>query len=236
MQPAAPRFPVQPILLAVGFVLLVGIGMSTLWLARQSSEDASSVFRTVSVQEKLSTLLLNVRRAESGQRGYLLTGRQAYLSDYSSAAPTVETFLAELRALLGENPERGPILDQMAELVRAKMAELQRTIDLGNAGKRDEAIALVQTDEGLNSMAELRRLAQLVLADEQRILRVRSETTRQTNIRLLVVSLVGMALVVLIGAISVFLVQRASREREAARNELAERQCEPRRHCRSTHG
>ena len=222
MQPAAPRFPVQPVLLAIGFLLLVGIGMSTLWLARQSSEDASSVFRTVSVQEKLSTLLLNVRRAESGQRGYLLTGRQAYLSDYSGAAPTIETFLAELRALLGENPERGPILDQMAELVRAKMAELQRTIDLRNAGKRDEAIALVQTDEGLNSMAELRRLAQLVLADEQRILRVRSETTRQTNIRLLAVSLVGMALVVLIGALSVFLVQRASREREAARNELAD--------------
>jgi CHASE3 domain len=92
MQLAAPRFPVQPILLAVGFVLLVGIGMSTLWLARQSSEDASSVSRTVSVQEKLSTLLLNVRRAESSQRGYLLTGRQAYLLDYSAAAPTVETF------------------------------------------------------------------------------------------------------------------------------------------------
>ena len=71
-------------------------------------------------------------------------------------------------------------------------------------------------------MAELRRLAELLLADEQRLLRARSETTRQTNIRLLVLSLAGMALVVLIGAISVFLVQRASREREAARNELAD--------------
>ena len=106
------------------------------------NQTTSSVFRTVSVQEKLSTLLLNVRRAESGQRGYLLTGRQAYLSDYSAAAPTVETFLAELRALLGENPERGPILDQMAELVRAKMAELRRTIDLRNAGKHARRLHL----------------------------------------------------------------------------------------------
>ena len=151
MQPAAPRFPVQPVLLAIGFLLLVGIGMSTLWLARQSSEDASSVFRTVSVQEKLSTLLLNVRRAESGQRGYLLTGRQAYLSDYSGAAPTIETFLAELRALLGENPERGPILDQMAELVRAKMAELQRTIDLRNAGKRERRLHLCKRMKALTA-------------------------------------------------------------------------------------
>ena len=116
------------------------------------------------------------------------------------------------------------------------MAELRRTIDLRNAGKHDEALALVQSDEGLNSMAELRRLAELVLVDEQRLLRARSETTRQTNIRLLVLSLAGMALVVLIGAISVFLVQRASREREAARNELADANANSGRHRRSAHG
>jgi signal transduction histidine kinase len=215
------RFPVQPLLLAVGFVLLVVIGMSTVWLAKQSSEDARSVIRTVKVQEKLSTLLLNVRRAESGQRGYLLTGRQIYLSDYSTAAPTIGVFLTELRALLSDNPERGPILDQMAELTTAKMAELQKTIDLHNAGKNDEAIALVQSDEGLNSMATLRRLAERVLADEERLLLDRSETTRRNNDRLLAVSLVGTTLIVLIGALSVFLVQRTARQREAARHDLA---------------
>jgi hypothetical protein len=77
----------------------------------------------------------------------------------------------------------------MAELVRAKMAELQRTIDLRNAGKQDEAIALVQSDEGLNSMATLRGLAERVLADEERLLLDRSETTRRNNHRLLAVSL-----------------------------------------------
>jgi CHASE3 domain sensor protein len=42
-------------------------------------------------------------------------------------------------------------------IIRAKMAELQRTIDLHNAGKYDEAIALVQSDEGLSSMAAERQ-------------------------------------------------------------------------------
>jgi CHASE3 domain sensor protein len=108
---AVPRFSVQPILLGVGFALLVVIAVATVWLAEQSAADAKRVVATINVQGKLSDLLLNVRRAESGQRGYLLTGRQAYLSDYRDAAPTVETNLTELRAMMGDHSERIPVLD-----------------------------------------------------------------------------------------------------------------------------
>jgi signal transduction histidine kinase len=58
-------------------------------------------------------------------------------------------------------------------------------------------------------------------ADEERLLLARSAASRRNDARLLAVSLTGMALVVLIGALSVFLVQRTSRQRESARNELA---------------
>src|SRR6185437_7072729 len=85
--PAVPRFPVQPILLGVGFALLVAIGTATVWLAEQSAQDARSVVHTINVQEKLSNLLLNVRRAESGQRGFLLTGRQQYLLTIATPHP-----------------------------------------------------------------------------------------------------------------------------------------------------
>ena len=119
---AVPRFSIQPILLGVGFALLVAIGTATVWLAEQSAARRAARRRTpINVQEKLSNLLLNVRRAESGQRGYLLTGRQQYLLDYRDAAPAVETNLAELRTLMSDNPERGPVLDQMDALARAKM-------------------------------------------------------------------------------------------------------------------
>ncbi len=141
--PAVPRFPVQPILLGVGFALLVAIGTATVWLAEQSAQDARSVVRTINMQDKLSNLLLNVRRAESGQRGYLLTGRQSYLSDYRDAAPAVETSLAELRKLIGDSPERGPVLDQMDELARRKMTELAKTIEFQDSGQHEAAVALI---------------------------------------------------------------------------------------------
>lgn len=218
---AVPRFSIQPILLGVGFALLVAIGTATVWLAEQSAEDARRVVHTVNVQEKLSNLLLNVRRAESGQRGYLLTGRQQYLLDYRDAAPGVETNLAELRTLTSDNPERGPVLDQMDALARAKMDELAKTVELKDSGHHDAAMALVQSDDGFKTMNALRVLVERTSADEERLLLARSAASRRNDARLLAVSLTGMALVVLIGALSVFLVQRTSRQRESARNELA---------------
>src|SRR6476660_4980925 len=219
--PAAPRFPVQPILLGVGFALLVAIGTATVWLAEQSAQDARSVVHTINVQEKLSNLLLNVRRAESGQRGFLLTGRQQYLLDYRDAAPAVETYLAELRTLMSDNPDRGPVLDQMDATARTKMTELAKTIELQASGQHEAAVALVQSDDGFKSMNALRLLVERTLADEERLLLARSAASRRNDARLLAASLAGMALVVLIGALSVFLVQRTSRQRESARNELA---------------
>ena len=173
------------------------------------------------MQEKLSNLLLNVRRAESGQRGYLLTGRQQYLLDYRDAAPAVETYLAELRTLMSDNPDRGPVLDQMDATARAKMTELAKTIELKASGQHEAAVALVQSDDGFKTMNALRLLVERTLADEERLLLARSAASRRNDARLLAVSLAGMALVVLIGALSVFLVQRTSRQRESARNELA---------------
>ena len=218
---AVPRFSVQPILLGVGFALLVAIGVATVWLAEQSAADAKRVVAAINVQGKLSDLLLNVRRAESGQRGYLLTGRQAYLSDYRDAAPTVETNLTELRAMMGDHSEGIPVLDQVAALARAKMAELAKTVDLHDSGQIEAALATVQSDEGLKSMNALRVLVERLLRGEERVLLARSDASRSNDARLLTVTLAGLALIVLIGALSVFLVQRSFRQREAARNELA---------------
>ena len=67
--PAVPRFPVQPILLGVGFALLVAIGTATVWLAEQSAQDARSVVHTINVQEKLS----NLRYTSCELPGLLLT-------------------------------------------------------------------------------------------------------------------------------------------------------------------
>jgi two-component sensor histidine kinase len=161
------------------------------WLAEQSAQDARSVVHTINVQEKLSNLLLNVRRAESGQRGFLLTGRQQYLMDYYDAAPVVETYLAELRTPMSDNPDRAPVLDQMDATARAKMTELAKTVELQASGQHEAAVALVQSDDGFKSMNALRLLVERTLADEERLLLARSDASQRYDARLLAVMAVA---------------------------------------------
>ena len=101
------------------------------------------------------------------------------------------------------------------------MAELAKTVDLTHSGQIQAALSTVQSDEGLKSMNALRVLVERLLRDEERVLLARSDASRSNDARLLTVTLAGLALIVLIGALSVFLVQRTFRQRETARNELA---------------
>src|SRR5690348_1117400 len=104
----------QGLLLGVAFVLLIVIAGMITWLVEQSTNDAALVAHTLRVQNTLSELLLNIRRAESGQRGYLFTNQQRYLDDFNEAGPEVEQQLEDLRKLVLDNPTR------LAEAARLK--------------------------------------------------------------------------------------------------------------------
>ena len=77
----------QALLLGIGFLLLVGISAATVFLVERAASDSKQLADTLSVEDKLSDILLTVRRAESSQRGYLLTNDQSYLDDFRDAEP-----------------------------------------------------------------------------------------------------------------------------------------------------
>jgi signal transduction histidine kinase len=139
--------------------------------------------------------------------------------DYRDAAPAVETYLAELRTLMSDNPERGPFSTRSTRCAdeNDRAREDDRASGFRTALRRRR---IGQSDDGFKSMNGLALLVERTLADEERLLLARSDASRRNDARLLAVSLAGMALVVLIGALSVFLVQRTSRQRESARSEL----------------
>ena len=63
----------QILLLAAGFLVLVAISVSSVMLVNKAREDSALVVHTVEVENQINTLLLEIRRAESAARGYLLT-------------------------------------------------------------------------------------------------------------------------------------------------------------------
>jgi signal transduction histidine kinase len=210
----------QGILLGVGFFLLVAIAGAVALLVEQASTDAQLVAHTLRVQDALSNVLLSVRRAESSQRGHLFTNRQEYLDDFNEARPVVRQHLSQLSALVSDNPRRAADVESIWKLVDAKLTELTHAIELNRQGQREQARAFVLSGQGRNLMTEIRRVVEAANADESRLLAERTERSQRNNRLLLSVSVVGAILILLIGGLSVYLVQRNYRAAAAARGEL----------------
>lgn len=211
----------QSLLLGAGFLLLVGIGAATIYLVERAASDSRELAVTLSIEDKLSDILLTVRRAESSQRGYLLTNDSTYLEDFRGAEPEAQETIAELRGLSEASATRASTLDRVATLVDGKFREMRRIVELNEAGQRDEAMAQVREGEGRRIMIGLRNVIDEAVEAEGELATVRAEASRRTNAWLLIVSLAGVGFIIAIGAVSVVLVQRNYRRAEIARQELA---------------
>ncbi|MBX3551403.1 MAG: CHASE3 domain-containing protein [Pseudolabrys sp.] len=211
----------QPLLLLAGFALLIGISVGTLWLVDRATDDARSVAHTLRVQDMMSNVLLNMRRAEAGQRGYLFTNAARYLDDYNEAGPQAEEQLRLLREQTADNPTRKSEIDLIERTMNQKFAEMDQTIELAKAGRIEDARSVVLGDTGRTFMNNLRQQIEKLIDDEGRLLTERSQASQRTNRLLLILTILGAALVVVVGGIAVLLMRRNIAQREAARQELA---------------
>ena len=221
---ALPRwrfFNLQTLLLGVGFLLLIGISAATTYLVERAADDSRQLAVTLSVEDKLSSILLTVRRAESSQRGYLLTNDISYLEDFRQAEPQTHRTLNELRTLSEASATRISTIDRIADLVEDRFRELHRVIELNGAGRQAEALGEVRAGLGRRIMTDLRQVVDEAGEAESKLAEVRSQASRRTNNLLLGVTLIGAVLIVGIGMLSILLVQRNFRRAEIARQELA---------------
>jgi signal transduction histidine kinase len=107
-------------------------------------------------------------------------------------------------------------------LIGDKLAEMQRAISLYDKGDFAAAQTLLKMGEGRDLMEDIRTQLLGMIAEERRLLDTRRGDSASTNTTLLAANLAGTGVILLIGAISVYLVQRNSRQREQARRELLE--------------
>jgi signal transduction histidine kinase len=134
-------------------LLLLGAVLLNLNLER-TSEARRLVLATVGVLEGARAVMIDVVNAETGQRGFLLTGEERYLRPYEEATSRL---WADFSALEGrvQMPEQRERLARLRPRIAAKLAELVHTIELRRRSI-DEALTVVRTDEGQRLVDEIR--------------------------------------------------------------------------------
>ena len=162
---------------SAALVLIVGVaGLASVVSLRSASR---AVEHTRQVIEAGGHLIVALTDAETGQRGYLITGADRYLSSYRAGAPDVATAIATLRQLITGNAREQGWVDSLSLLSAAKLAELDTTIAIRHDQGFAAAEAVVITDRGRNLMLGTRRITEELKTEELGLLAVRDRRQMQ---------------------------------------------------------
>ena len=112
---------------ALAFGLLVVNAVVTFRNLRMIAENSRAVAQTHEVIVGLDAVLSNLRDAETGQRGYLLTGDERYLEPYTTAVASVDRSVGHLKKITVHNGIRRDHLTRIEQAVAAKFAEMEET-------------------------------------------------------------------------------------------------------------
>jgi CHASE3 domain sensor protein len=206
---------------AIGITALAGVLVgAAFWLAARAQTEAEWLHHTLLVRNQIASVLTLVQRAESGQRGYLLTGRDTYLAPYSSAVAALPAALDEAAALVVDNPQQQHAIGRLSQLITDKLRELRATIDQRKAGQAEAALARVNTDEGARAMDEIRYLVSAMDTEEDRLLTLRQSSLTTSSILLQIGAGIAFLLICVVGALTNYLARRSFAALVAVRDQL----------------
>jgi signal transduction histidine kinase/ActR/RegA family two-component response regulator len=209
-------------IIIVGFGLVVAAALAVAILIVRAADADRLVDHSFEVQQTGQQLLSDLQAAESGQRGYLLTEDKGYLPPFERAMATVPTLLDKLHRLTADDREQTTRVNAIEPLIDAKNIELRRTIALVEQGRREDALAVVNSDQGRGLMEAIRSELTGFFTTERDILRSRQEKSaelRRWLAVLIILTLLAAAILagVLAGATRHALLRLVERTRELER-------------------
>ena len=160
---------------ALSLILLIAIGTVAYTNISKLTATSEWVTHTHEVLEHIAGVMSLLKDAETGQRGYLITGDEAFLEPYHTGSGGVLSMIKDLRKLTADNPNQQKRIDAVESLVNAKLAELKQTIDLRRAGNVDEPLKIVRGGEGKRFMDELRGILDEMDNEERTLLKQRAD-------------------------------------------------------------
>ncbi|MBI2191093.1 MAG: CHASE3 domain-containing protein [Planctomycetes bacterium] len=205
-------------LLFVGIVSWCSYRSTTRLAAAAQRLDAAHLTKT-----KFEALFSDITDAESSQRGYLITGSEAYLAPYHETLKGIDDQFDELERLTRDHPGLRRHLEQLKPLIEARLSRLGDTLRARNEKGFEAALVMVQSGQGKEAMDRIRReMEQVILEEEASLSQKQSEAEITAQTTLWLVAGGGLLATVLV-VIAGFLVHRDFQERTRLAQELQER-------------
>ncbi|ADW67766.1 sensor histidine kinase [Granulicella tundricola] len=143
------------------------------------------VQHTWQVINQVERIMGSAKDAESGARGFVITGKEQNLEFYNSAQVELPQELKTFSSLTGDNPSQQARITEMQAVLEQRMATLAEVIELRRANDVESTHAFIQNGTGRIQMDHLRAIADQMEQEEQRLLVIRTATATSSSHRAL---------------------------------------------------
>ena len=214
------RIAISLVFAIVAAILMVSINEASY---KRSTNALEAMTQTQATRTKISQLLRLMLDAETGLRGYLLTGEERYLDPYSKAIVAINNTLDELRQVFIYDPQELAVFTPLTRQVERKMSEMELSLRLYRQGNEEAWRFVMFTDVGMENMDAIRDYTGKLLEGIDQ----RSAKNLQDIEHTLSLSRIGIATVTALGVLGFFMYLRQAhalqqahqREQEIQRDE-----------------
>ncbi len=200
--------------------MLVAISASSVILVNRARQDNGLVVHSVEVENQISTVLLEIRRAESAARGYLLTSTPQFLAEHEAAVAGIHSNVEKLAGLTADNPVQTENSKKLRPLVEARLAEFAATVDFARRNDIAGGIAMLREGGAGDSARRIGEIGAAMRTEENRLFSLRTASAERSQLLASSVTMAGSGMVIALAGISIFLVRRSARARDEAEAQL----------------
>lgn len=206
----------QVALLGAALLVLLVISAASIFFVSAARRDSSLVVHTIEVEGQISAVLLDVSRAESAVRAYLLAPESSLLGQYQTAITALSSSVNKLLQLTSDNPVQTANGEQLKRAIDARLAEFQKTVDLAQRNDIAAANNTLRSLEAGNPVQRILDISATMHRAEDRLFAERTVSADRSQQLASVVTIAGSGLVIALAGLSIFLVRQSMQARDAA--------------------
>ncbi len=204
-------------LIALVFLLLTGV--SAWWSEQRNVATFDSFDHTHRVNDVLDEMLVDLLNVETGNRGFAISGDDAFLRPYQVGITAVPKAFATAKRMMEENPRQQQRLTALEQLIQEKLNHAGEVIKLRRSSDAAAALQFVSQGRGMQTMEEIRNVVVALKTEENQLLPViKTRAKKLSNITMTIVAFGGVLSLGMIGLAS-FIVRRDFEKRQRAEAE-----------------
>jgi signal transduction histidine kinase/CheY-like chemotaxis protein len=208
--------------LAACFLLLLISALTSITAFERRLAQSEGVRESMAIQTRLADLLSMMQDAETGQRGYLLTGDPIYLTPFDRGVADAPRQVDALIVAMRDNASQRANLEELDILIDAKLAELGETVTLRRNNRGPDALRLVRSNHGKATMDRIRDLIDRIRSSERILQDIRSRAADKSAAETRISIIVLTALITLLAGLSFYIARRGLRELQTANRQLVD--------------